>query len=351
MNRSKIYDAFRVFFVLCLVVIWAKEAYADDALKMKAEAESFLRSMPDGLQSRQENAVRLATGGDVAALEAVRSARNSVPDIPENVRTLDIGGKYRLYEPAERPDGPLPVLIYLHGGGWCFGSINSCAAFCAALAGLSDIAVLAVEYPLAPEHPYPAALDATAEALEFVFSHAGEYGFDKDAVSLGGDSAGGNLALASALKLASVREKDGHSDPDSLPRLKSLVLFYPVVKVWNDGSDSWRLYGSGYGLDSGIMEAFNEAYLGEADAREALVSPYEASPEHIAALPPVLMVNAECDILRDQGQAMCDRLVEAGVEVDHVVFPGTTHLFITVPGQPTAFHKAVAATAEFLTRQ
>lgn len=340
----------RVIAALALALACVPAMRADDTLMMTAEADAFLRSMPVGLQARQESAVRQAIGGDVSALEAVRSSRNSLPDIPEGVRTQDIGEEYRLYTPAASAcDGrALPVLIYLHGGGWCFGSINSCAAFCAALVERSGMAVLAVDYPLAPEHPFPAALNAVTKAIAVVAARASELGIDPGAISLGGDSAGGNLALAAALNLVYAREM---AAADALPRLKSLVLFYPVVKVWADGSDSWRAYGNGYGLDSGIMEAFNEAYLiGVADARMPLVSPFEAAPSHLKALPPVLMINAGRDILRDQGEAMCRKLAEAGVDVNHKVFEGATHLFITVGGQPTAFARAVDAASDFLMR-
>ncbi|MDE5979341.1 MAG: alpha/beta hydrolase, partial [Muribaculaceae bacterium] len=130
--------------------------------------------------------------------------------------------------------------------------------------------------------------------------------------------------------------------------LKSLLLFYPVTKVWNDGSTSWMEYGDGFGLDGSIMEAFNEAYLAGRDSAHPLISPYCASDAALAQLPPVLMINADHDILRDQGEEMCVRLTGAGTDVTHMVLPGTTHLFITVEGQPAAFSAAVKASAAFL---
>lgn len=322
--------------------------HANDSV-MTAQAKAFVENMPEGLQSRQEEAVRLALAGDNSILENVRSSRNVTVELPRGVRALDINGKYRIYEPEVRTDVKLPVLIYLHGGGWCFGSINSCSRFCAELVKESGIAVLAVEYPLAPENPYPAALNFCTETVGWVYEHAKEYGFDRERISIGGDSAGGNLALAVALNM--IKMSENHHDDFFVPSLRSLVLFYPVVKVWNDGSLSWKMYGKGFGLDGGIMEAFNEAYLDGMNPETLLVSPFCASAEHLALLPEVLMINADHDILRDQGEEMCDKLLAAGVKVTHKVLPGTTHLFITVAGQQAAFSQSVALASSFLLSQ
>lgn len=317
---------------------------------MMREGETFMARMPEGLQARQEKAVRMAIAGNSSLLEEVRASRNGVETLPDEVKATDIQGKYRLYAPVLSSDEKLPLLIYLHGGGWCFGSINSCARFCVELVREAGVAVLAVEYPLAPEHSYPAALTCCTEAVSFAFNQADTYGIDAENISIGGDSAGGNLALATALHLIYARQMLAVTDSTSIPRLRSIVAFYPVTKVWNDRSDSWRQYGQGYGLDGSIMEAFNEAYLQGANPDLPLVSPYNASMEHLAQFPPVLMINAEKDILCEQGRQMCDKLREAGVDVIRQVLPGTTHLFITVAGQPSAFGEAVRATGAFLKR-
>ncbi len=207
------------------------------------EADAFLRSLSEGLQKRQEEAVRRAMAGDDAALEAVRASRNAPPMIPADVVATDISEIYRLYRPASSGNARLPVLIYLHGGGWCFGSINSCARFCAELSRRAGVAVLAVDYPLAPRYPFPHALDASLEAVGFALANAGTYGFDTGRISLGGDSAGGNLALSAALAIVSGRPVGDSRLP--VDALRSIVLFYPVVKAWSDGSESWKTdYGS-----------------------------------------------------------------------------------------------------------
>lgn len=318
------------------------------AQSMETEAREFISNLPSGLQHKQEQAVRAAINGDFSALNEVRSSRNTPSELPEGVSSENINGKYRLYVPKGMAR-KAPLLIYLHGGGWCFGSINSCSRFCASLAKEAEIAVLAVEYPLAPEHPYPAALNACIEALTYAVDNALELGIDPNLISIGGDSAGGNLALATALRMIYTEEQLKDTPYLAmLPKIKSLVLFYPVVKAWNDGSDSWKEYESGYGLDGKIMEAFNEAYVEGNDPQLPLISPYNAASTHLSKLPPTLIVNADHDILKDQGEAMYDRLKEAGVEAERVVLPGTTHLFITVAGQPSAFNKSVALAKEFL---
>ncbi len=335
--------------VLAGAALLAADAFAQsDCETMEREAIDFISHMPRDLQDSQERAVRLAMRGDMSALEAVRKSRNGLTALPEGVSATDIEGKYRLYVPA-RSGSLLPVLVYLHGGGWCFGSINSCVRFCSELVSEGGIAVLAVEYPLAPENPYPAPLDCCVKAVCFAFEHASEYGLDPKGISIGGDSAGGNLAMATALRLVHEKGMDDDVLSDGrFPDIRSLVLFYPVVKVWNDGSDSWIRYGKGFGLDGSIMEAFNEAYVGTDDPALPFISPYCAPKEDLAQLPSVLIVNADHDILRDQGGEMYARLREAGVAADREVLPGTTHLFITVPGQPTAFRRAVMLAACFL---
>lgn len=321
---------------LRLLLILTLISLSATAQRMTREADDFLARLPAGLQARQEQAVRQAMAGDTELLMQVRASRNTAAPLHEGVTATDIGTTYRLYTPVRNDSTRLPVLIYLHGGGWCFGSINSCSAFCGALAKEARMAVLAVDYPLAPEHPYPAPLHACVEAVSFVHDNAAIYGFDTDAISAGGDSAGGNLALATAMSL-----------PDSL-RLKSLVLFYPVTKAWADTGTSWQAYGEGYGLDSGIMDAFNSAYAATADRHDPLLSPLCAPDSLLRRLPPTLIAGAGRDILLDQGREMYERMRHNGVDARREVFDGAVHLFITVPGQPTAFAKAVTLAARFL---
>lgn len=318
------------------------------------EADDFIDGLPEGLQDHQCDAVLHALRGDSGELAEIRQSRNGSPEYPQMVKVDEFEGdgpvrgiRMRLYTPEIHDGGILPLLVYFHGGGWTFGGLNSCAAFCGSLASTGKVAVLAVDYGLAPENPYPSGLMDCVSAVEYAMAHAAEWGSDGNMVSVGGDSSGGNLALATALYM---------NDSQGSDKLRSVVLFYPVVKAYVDKSDSWRRYSRGYGLDSRLMEAFNEAYLhasiedpeSVADAHDELVSPADADESKLGSLPPLLIVGAERDILYDQGKEFADAQIKMGHKTTHVTFPGAVHLFITVYGQPTAFSKAVALTESFL---
>lgn len=299
------------------------------------EAKDFLRGKPADAQFKQAQAIRRALEGNLESLAAVRHARRPAVKLPDGVTAVDFQEKYRLYRAKSAKGKVLPLLVYLHGGGWTFGSIQSCAAFCGVLAANGRVAVLAVEYRLAPEHPYPAALDDVSAALRFARGNAAELGIDPKRISAGGDSSGGNLALAAGLK---------HPG-----EIRSLVLFYPVTKAWNDSSESWRKYPHAL-FGSEVMEAFNDAYCGKHDPRDPFISPACATDAALRSLPPMLLVAADRDILRDQGKEFADRVVKAGGNCRYVRFPGSVHLFITVPGQPSAFRDSVELAADFLAR-
>lgn len=322
-------------FCLLLGLFVSATCVGDDLeSQMRMEEKVFLQSRPAGVQHRQAEAVRAAMRGDSRELTAIREERNSPPALPEGVERRDLTTTLTLFAPSRPASRPRPVLLYLHGGGWAFGSINSCARFCAALALAGDVCVVAQNYRLAPENPYPAALDDCRAAFRYLREHAAEWGGDSSRISIGGDSAGGNLAFAAAL---------------AEPGVHSIVPIYPVTRLFTVETESWRTYGKGYGNDAELMEAFQEAYAG-ANGRDPLVSVECATDEALRGLPPTLVIAAGHDVLLDQGAAFVRRLLENSVTVDYHVFAGATHLFITVPGQPTAFAEAVRLTADFLNR-
>lgn len=309
--------------------------------RMQLEADTFLlRLSAAASQERQRQAIMSAIAGDDSALRALREARNAVatPPVP-GVLTQEIGDGLLLYRREEAAPQPsaAPLLIYLHGGGWTIGSPATCARFCARLCQRFGIAVLAVDYPLAPEHPYPAALDACVAAMGRARRDAAAWGCDPARISVGGDSAGANLAIATALRLAAAGEH----------WLSALLLYYPVVKAWRDASPSWRHYGEGCALDSELMAAFSLAYAGD-EPQHPEISVALADNDLLALLPPTLTVAAGRDILADQGEDFTLRLRHLGVKARRVVFPSAVHLFITVPGQPTAFETAVELGGDFL---
>lgn len=343
-DRIRHFNGRRTFFnlllglasVLPLASCRTEAAYRlteEDNRVMKEEADAFLHNLPANLQHRQALAVRKAIGGDGNELDAVRHSRNTEPEISERVEVRMPTPTLRLYEPRGGSERRLPLLVYLHGGGWTFGSLNSCARFCNAVAESGEIKVLAVDYRLAPEHPFPAGLDDCRKAVRYAWENAALLGIDRNRISVGGDSSGGNLAIATALS-----EDEGE-------KIESLVLFYPVTKAYDDASRSWQQYGSGYGLDSELMCEFNRAYLAETHPHDGRVSVGLCDDETLSQLPRTLLIAAGRDILCDQGDELARR---AGKRITRIEFPYAVHLFITVSGQERAFGKAVDFASAFI---
>lgn len=322
---------------------------APDSVAMTMQADDFIDSLPDGLQDSQTDAVSRAIGGDLSSLLVVRNARNVAPEYPDAVKVTDLAPDLsagrptamRLYLPAApATDGPLPVVVYLHGGGWAFGSLNSCAEFCASVAATGRAVVLAVDYPLVPDHSLADALAASVAGIRYAVAHAPEWGSAPGLVSVAGDSAGGHLALLATMKYA----ESGPQQP-----VNSIVAIYPVATLdvpdRKDASyrdSSWRRYGRGYGLDSRLMSAFLDAALSTVDSasREGY-DPLKRLSTDKSKLPPTLIISAERDILLDQARSLAGALAATGTDVRHEVYRGAVHLFITVPGQPAARARAV----------
>lgn len=300
---------------------------------MRVEADRFLQGLPPDMQQRQAAAIRDAIAGDCSALEQVRQTRNHPPAISPDVTAKMLNDRLCLFEPKDYTGEPLPLLVYLHGGGWTFGSINSCGRFCNELAASGLVKVLAVDYRLAPENPFPCGLNDCIAAFDYAVANSASLNIDPHRITVGGDSSGGNLAIAVALT----------ARRDIMPH--SLLLFYPVTKAFDDNSRSWRDYGIGYGLDAEIMEEFNRAYTAGGDAADTRISVGLCDVKALGQLPPTLLVAAGRDILCDQGKEFA---AKAAGRVRRIEFPEAVHLFITVPGQETAFRNAVALAVDFM---
>lgn len=300
---------------------------------MDRECTAFLQAMPADRQHQQALAVNRAAQGDTAQLCRIRASRNTTPELPAGVEATYVRPDLCLFSPKTCALLPRPVMLYLHGGGWAFGSINSCASFCAALALRGNCCVVALNYRLSPESPYPAALDDCRSALSYIRAHATEWGCDTARISVGGDSAGGNLALALAMS-------DGG--------LYAALPIYPVTELYEVPSASWQKYAQGYGDDAELLLSFCAAYAAGQE-RDPFASVGLASDSLLRRLPRTLMLSAGRDILLDQGTAFVQRARRAGHQaIEQVVYPTATHLFITVPGQPTAFAEAVKLAASFV---
>ena len=245
----------------------------------------------------------------------------------------------RLYRPLSRqPQDVLPLLIYFHGGGWCVGDVASYDVLCRQLANASCCAVLSVDYRLAPEHPFPAALEDAAFAFDWTITHADLLGVDVKRIALGGDSAGGNLSIVTALSLRAAPIE---------PRF--LLLLYPSTEI-NSTRASRQRYGEGYFLDFGTLQWFFEHYLPAGQSEDWRASPMRAAS--LAGLPPAFVLSAEFDPLVDDCAAFAQRLRAHGVEVEYVQIDGVLHGFITLgklfPQAEQAIQAAAAALARAL---
>ena len=206
----------------------------------------------------------------------------------------------RIYTPAGAGSEPLPCLIYYHGGGWVLGDIEGLDTACRALANRAGCKVVSVEYRLAPEHKFPAPLDDSYAALEWVAANAASIGVDPDRLAVGGDSAGGNLAAAVTLR---ARDQGG-------PGIRSQLLVYPVTNH-DFGTPSYAENGDGYLLTRDMMTWFWDHYVTTADdGKDPLASPLQATD--LSGLPRALVLTAEFDPLRDEGEAYAARLRDAG---------------------------------------
>jgi acetyl esterase len=212
--------------------------------------------------------------------------------------------------------GPFPALVYFHGGGWVVGSIATHDALCRALTLAAGVAVVSVEYRLAPEHPYPAAMQDAYAATAWVATHAAHLGIDPARVGVGGDSAGGNLAAVVALMARDRGE----------PPLAFQLLIYPIV---NDDLDtpSYREFARGYMLTREAMAWYWDQYVPPpGDRAHPHVSPLRTAD--LGGLPPALVATAEYDVLRDEAEAYAARLAAAGVPCRLIRYPGLIHGFL-----------------------
>jgi acetyl esterase len=222
----------------------------------------------------------------------------------------------RIYHPEGA--GPFPALVYFHGGGWVVGDLDAFDSLCRELCGMVGCVVVSVDYRLAPEHKFPAAIDDCLAATRWVAAHAAELGVDPQRVAVGGDSAGGNLAAVTALR---VRDEGG-------PALCAQLLIYPATDHADKTSGSMVDNARGYGLTHADMLWFAGHYVrSAADVDNPHVNPMRAPS--LARLPPALVITAEYDPLRDEGEAFAGALRRAGVPTQLTRYDGANHGFFS----------------------
>jgi acetyl esterase len=224
----------------------------------------------------------------------------------------------RIYVPEG--DGPFPVLVFFHGGGWVIGNIDTHDVPVRQLADRAKVVVASVDYRLAPEHPFPAAPEDCYAATAWAAVNIGDHQGDASRLAVGGDSAGGNLA---AVVAQMARDKSG-------PRIDFQLLIYPAVDA-SMASASITENGDGYLLTKGFMDWFYGHYLPDANAADdPLVSP--AAAESLSDLPPAFVATAEFDPLRDEGEAYAAALRAAGVDAVSKRYDGMIHGFFQLGG-------------------
>jgi len=267
------------------------------------------------------------TVGPVMAREMYLAARAvSNPEPPElaSASSLTIPAPHgaipaRVYTPKtlRKSDGLAPCLVFYHGGGWVIGDLYTHDVVCRKLAHEGELMVISIDYRLAPEHKFPAAVDDAITAVKWVAANATELGIDATRLMVGGDSAGGNLAAVVAL---AARDGDG-------PKLAGQVLIYPATDFAMT-HPSHREPETSILLTHSVIQWFKNHYLGDADVNDWRASPARAKT--LAGLPPTYLLTAGADPLRDEGDEYAKRLKDAGVPVTYRTFPGQFHGFFTM---------------------
>lgn len=259
---------------------------------------------------------------------ADRSVPGSEADVP-----------VRIYTPHAEPGSEgLPILVFLHGGGWVFGNLDTHDAMCRILSHEAGCLVVSVDYRLAPEHRFPAGLKDCLAVLDWTAAHAADIGGNASRLAIGGDSAGGNLA-AVACQIA--RDAGG-------PKVIFQLLIYPATDFTADMTAP-RTNGSGFGLSDEAIAWMRECYLNDPfDATDPRASP--AMARDLSGLPPALVQTAEFDPLHDEGKAYAEALAAAGVIARHIDYAGMIHGFMRMGALVDDAAAAMQDAAEVLRR-
>ncbi|MFE9445144.1 alpha/beta hydrolase [Streptomyces sp. NPDC006602] len=255
------------------------------------------------------------------AVDSVQEGDVPVPDA--DVEDLIVSGgpsgqvSIRVFCPAGA-EGPLPVVLYIHGAGWVFGNAHTHDRLVRELTVRARAATVFVNYSLSPEAKYPTAVEEIYATLLWISREGAAHGLDPARVAVAGDSVGGNMAAATTLL---AKQRKG-------PELAAQLLFYPVTDAHFD-TGSYEQFASGYHLSRDGMKWFWDQYTTDpAERAQITVSPLRACPEELAGLPQALVIVAEADVLRDEGEAYAAGLRAAGVPTTAVLYQGVIHDFV-----------------------
>ncbi|MFJ3973847.1 alpha/beta hydrolase [Streptomyces sp. NPDC090021] len=255
------------------------------------------------------------------AVDEVQSGPVDLPAVDKERVTVTGGPtgevRARIVRPAGA-EGALPVIVYLHGAGWVFGNAHTHDRLVRELAVGAGAAVVFPEYDLSPEHRYPVAIEQNWTVARWIVTDGAAHGLDASRIAVAGDSVGGNMTAALTLM---AKERGG------LP-LRGQVLFYPVTDASFD-TGSYHRFAEGYFLRRDGMQWFWDQYTTDDTERaQVTASPLRATTAQLAGLPPALVITAEADVLRDEGEAYANKLRAAGVPVTAVRYQGIIHDFV-----------------------
>ncbi|MGN7478221.1 alpha/beta hydrolase fold domain-containing protein [Solibacillus silvestris] len=244
------------------------------------------------------------------------------------------GGKIavRVYTP--HGDGPFNMMVYYHGGGWVLNDLDTCHESCSYLAFKTGRIIVSVQYRLAPEYPFPIPVHDAFDSYLWTIEYASTLNGNPHDIAVGGDSAGGNLAIA-VCQLAAESENE-------LP-ITAQILLYPVTDL-SFNANSYTLFEKGFGLDKDVMEWFGRHYISSLnDAQNPLVAPLRS--KDFSKFPRTLIIAAENDVLRDEALMFGEKLSEAGTETKTIVMEGIVHSYFT---QNHVFHKEIDCTIQYI---
>lgn len=272
-----------------------------------------------------------------AALHHAQSGTKSRPEAEITDLTIPGGPNgdiaVRIVKPVGT-SGPLPVVLFVHGAGWVFGDTTTHDRLIRELAVGAGAAVVFPDYRRSPEARYPSAVEECYTVAKWIADSGAEHGLDAAHLAVAGDSVGGNIAAALTLL---AKQRSG-------PTFATQVLFYPATDASFD-TGSYRQFAEGYHLRRDAMIWFWDQYSTESQRAEITASPLRATNEQLTGLPPALVITAEADVLRDEGEAYADKLRTAGVAVTAQRYPGAIHDFVMVDAMADS-HAAKDATAQ-----
>ena len=290
---------------------------------LDAEARSLLDLMEKAVQDGRP---RLETLPHAAGRKAVDKMSEDSEAEPLAVGEIDDGGfagpggeiRFRHYVPLVAADGKLPTLVYYHGGGFVIGNLETHDSTCRRLANKSRCQVIAIDYRLSPEHPFPAPIEDGVAAFRHIRDNAKAFGADPARLAVGGDSAGGAIAAV----VCQVCRDAGEQGP------AFQMLIYPATDSSRE-SASRKAFAEGYFLTKPLMDWFWKAYVpAGTDLADLRLSPLLA--RDFTGLPPAFVLTAGYDPLRDEGRAYAERLIEAGIKTTYANYPGTIHGFFSL---------------------